>query len=263
MANTSTAIETSSRNARKFSSNFAPWMNKPQGITNCPNGLEYLAVLDQIFVEQKVQVHGVIPASEGQNSYFVKNSKGEKIYYAEEHSDALGRTICGHRRMFDMTITDKDGNVVLNLFHPLACDYCCCPCWLQRIEVATASGTLLGKVIQKWSLWVPKFVVTKKKKVIFLIKGQYCTCSCCCGSIDVQFKIINPYDKSKIGCISKYVSGIVTDISSDADDFGISFPMETDIKMKAVLLGAIFLLDYMYFETHSLQNRALLAAMLA
>ncbi|KAF2881504.1 hypothetical protein ILUMI_24661 [Ignelater luminosus] len=257
-------MQTTSSNASKHSSKFAPWMVKPKGISDCPNGLEYLAVLDQLFVEQQVEMTEVITGVEGENSYIVKNNIGEKIYFAQEHSDVLGRTICGHRRMFDITITDKEGNTVLQLFHPLACDYCCCPCWLQSIEVATAGGTLLGKVIQKWSLWIPRFKVTNAhKKVIFRIKGPCCTCSCCCGSSDVQFKLINPYDKSEVGYLSKYWSGLAKEVFTDADNFGVSFPMDTDIKMKAVLLGAIILIDYMFFETNSLQNRALLAAMLA
>jgi len=33
-----------------------------------------------------------------------------------------------------------------------------------------------------------------------------------------------------------------------ADNFAVSFPIDLDVRMKAVLLGTIFLIDFMYFE---------------
>ena len=35
---------------------------------------------------------------------------------------------------------------------------------------------------------------------------------------------------------------------TDSDNFGISFPMDLDVRMKATLLGALFLIDIMFFE---------------
>ena len=35
---------------------------------------------------------------------------------------------------------------------------------------------------------------------------------------------------------------------TDAQNFGLTFPIDLDVKMKAVLLGATFLIDFMYFE---------------
>ena len=35
---------------------------------------------------------------------------------------------------------------------------------------------------------------------------------------------------------------------TDADNFGINFPIDLDVKVKATLLGATFLIDFMYFE---------------
>lgn len=35
---------------------------------------------------------------------------------------------------------------------------------------------------------------------------------------------------------------------TDADNFGVTFPLDLDVKMKATLLGAVFLLDFMFFE---------------
>ena len=46
----------------------------------------------------------------------------------------------------------------------------------------------------------------------------------------------------KVGKISKQWSGFAREIFTDADFFGINFPMDLDVRMKAVLLGATFLI---------------------
>lgn len=45
-----------------------------------------------------------------------------------------------------------------------------------------------------------------------------------------------------IGRIQKQWSGLAKEIFTDADNFGITFPMDLDVKMKAILLGACFLI---------------------
>ena len=47
---------------------------------------------------------------------------------------------------------------------------------------------------------------------------------------------------------SKQWSGLLREAFTDSDIFGISFPMDLDVRMKAVLLAACFLIDFMYFE---------------
>lgn len=55
-------------------------------------------------------------------------------------------------------------------------------------------------------------------------------------------------DGSEIGKISKQWSGLVKEAFMDADNFGVQFPMDLDVKAKACLLGAVFLIDFMFFE---------------
>lgn len=45
-----------------------------------------------------------------------------------------------------------------------------------------------------------------------------------------------------MGRICKQWSGLAREMFTDADHFGISFPMDLDVKMKAVLIGACFLI---------------------
>lgn len=45
-----------------------------------------------------------------------------------------------------------------------------------------------------------------------------------------------------VGKISKQWMGFVREAFTDADNFGIQFPLDLDVKMKAVMLGACFLI---------------------
>lgn len=47
---------------------------------------------------------------------------------------------------------------------------------------------------------------------------------------------------SRVGRITKQWSGLGKEYFTDADNFGISFPMDLDVNMKAVMLGAVFLI---------------------
>ena len=60
-----------------------------------------------------------------------------------------------------------------------------------------------------------------------------------CNSLSVSLQV---------GKISKRRSGVLKEAFTDADNFGISFPMDLDVKIKATLLGAVFLIDFMFFE---------------
>jgi hypothetical protein len=47
---------------------------------------------------------------------------------------------------------------------------------------------------------------------------------------------------TQVGKISKKWSGLAREAFTDADNFGINFPQDLDVKMKAVMLGACFLI---------------------
>jgi len=49
-------------------------------------------------------------------------------------------------------------------------------------------------------------------------------------------------DGHPVGRISKQWTGLIKESLTDTDNFGINFPMDLDVRMKAVLLGACFLI---------------------
>lgn len=51
-----------------------------------------------------------------------------------------------------------------------------------------------------------------------------------------------PDESRSVGRISKQWGGLLREALTDSDDFGLQFPMDLDMRMKAVLLGATFLI---------------------
>ncbi|XP_073215842.1 phospholipid scramblase 1-like isoform X2 [Lepidochelys kempii] len=177
----------------------AAWIPAPPPTLNCSPGLEYLSQIDQILVHQQIELLEVLTGFETNNKYEIKNSLGQRVYFAAEENDCCTRNCCGPSRSFTIRIIDNMGQEVITLQRPLRCSACCCPCCLQEVK-----------------------------------------------SMD---------ESSVVGRISKQWSGFVREAFTDADNFGIQFPLDLDVKMKAVMIGACFLIDFMFFEQTGNKNQ--------
>ncbi|XP_062341443.1 phospholipid scramblase 1 [Osmerus eperlanus] len=211
-----------------------------------PPGLEYLTQVDQILVHQKIELLEALTSFETNNQYEIKNSLGQMIYTAKEDNDCCTRNCCGTLRRFQMKIKDLHDQEVIHIVRPFRCASCCFPCCLQEMEVQSPPGTTVGYVVQEWHPFIPKFSIQgASKETLLKIEGPFCACKCC---QDVVFKVMGKDGDNVIGQITKQWSGMVKEMFTDTDNFGIQFPMDLDVKIKAVLLGACFLIDFMFFE---------------
>ncbi|EDL20919.1 uncharacterized protein LOC78459 isoform X1 [Mus musculus] len=212
-----------------------------------PPGLEYLLHIDHIMIQQQFEFVEAVLGFETANRYKINDKLGQKVYYAAEDFNFLTLNCCGAIRPFTMRIFDNSGREVITLRRPLRCDCCCCPCCLQQIEIQAPPGVPVGYVIQTWHPCRPKFTVqNEEKQDVLKIIGPICVCNIG-GSIDFEIKSLD--EEFVVGRISKHWSGILKEILTDVDTFGIQFPLDLDVKMKAVMLGACFLIDFMFFES--------------
>lgn len=145
-----------------------------------------------------------------------------------------------------MKVFDNMQREVIHLSRPLRCQCCCCPCCLQEIEIQSPPGTVIGYVEQKWTWWKAKLEIQDaQRQPIMVVNGPCCPCSC--GS-DVEFPLNSLDGSSEIGMISKQWTGLAREMFTDAENFGVRFPLDLDVKYKAILMGATFLIDFMFFE---------------
>jgi hypothetical protein len=54
--------------------------------------------------------------------------------------------------------------------------------------------------------------------------------------------VLSADGETEVGIVSKEFSDLFTEMFTDADRFRVTFPMDLDVQMKAVLLGAVFLI---------------------
>ncbi|XP_015271718.1 PREDICTED: phospholipid scramblase family member 5-like [Gekko japonicus] len=219
---------------------------KAQPAASLPPGLEYLHQLDQIIIHQQVELLQVILGTETCSKYEIKNHMGQRVYFAVEENGCFDRNFCSPLRSFTIRITDNTGQEVITVNRPLRCNSCWFPCYLQELEVQSPPGTTVGYVIQKWDPLLPKFTIrNENNEDVLKIIGPYATCGCF-GDVDFEVKSLN--EMATIGKISKYWSGFVNNIFTNTANFGIQVPVDLDVKIKAVMIGACFLIDLMFFE---------------
>jgi len=231
------------------------WMPPVERIPDCPEGLEYLTKLDHVFIKQKTSMLEVFTGFECANKYKILNNQGQQCYYAFEESNWCCRQCCGSQRKFKMVITDNNKDVVLTIKRPFkwlagpSSSWCACiKACADEVKIEDKHGKTLGYVRQHCSFWKPHYsILDDDKDEKFEIIGPCCPCHGCGDSID--FPISKKGDKDKVVAnIGKKWSGFAKEMFTDSDNFGVSFPLDMDVKLKATIMGAVFLIDFMYFE---------------
>jgi len=236
-------------------------MASPGAMSGIPAGLEYLTQVDQLICKQIVEMFEVLTGWECKNKYRILNTLNQQVYYAFEESDLCNRMCCGPNRGFIIHITDNYQQEVLRIERPFKCCKGCCwcaeGCCDYPVYVKDAQGNLLGSVHMRNSKCAPHFgIYDVNETLIYDMWGPCCPCQCCLGCTgDIKFPMISQRDHSEVGTISKIWTGVCRDILTDADTFGVTFPMDLDVKHKALMIGAVFVIDFMVFETQNNNNQ--------
>uniref|UniRef100_A0A8D0FPZ2 Phospholipid scramblase n=1 Tax=Strix occidentalis caurina TaxID=311401 RepID=A0A8D0FPZ2_STROC len=174
------------------------------------------------------------------SKYEIKNHLGQRVYFAVEENDCFDRNLCSPIRSFTIRIADNTGREVIRVKRPLRCNSCWFPCFLQELEVQSPPGTVAGYVVQNWDPFLPKFTIqNESKEDVLKIVGPCATCGCF-EDVDFEVKALN--EMSTIGKISKYWSGFVNNVFTNTANFGIQVPVDLDVRIKAVMIGACFLI---------------------
>ncbi|XP_070198575.1 phospholipid scramblase 1-like [Littorina saxatilis] len=121
-------------------------------ITERLQGLEHLAMLDQVVIKQETHLLEVLLPFEVSNKYAVCNNQGQRIFYAAEQSSFVCRQCCGHARPFVLKLCDNSGVPILHVERPCNCGafcrHCCC-CSDFILVNCESTGEFLGKVEMK------------------------------------------------------------------------------------------------------------------
>ncbi|XP_032080869.1 phospholipid scramblase 1-like isoform X2 [Thamnophis elegans] len=223
-------------------------MPAPPVPPKCPPGLEYLSQMDQVIIDQQLEIMEMISGYETCNKYEIKNPMGQWVYFAAEENDDYNLQRYGTFRSFTIKLYDSANQPVIQVSREFHCVCCCCPCicCLQKLEVQAPLGTVIGYVKQKCYCCKPRFVIQNEagENIVKLVGPNLCNVR----FRDVPFEIKSLNQKSAIGQITRKWKGMATEAVSDASNFIIQFPMDLEVKTKTLVLGACFLLDFLFFE---------------
>ncbi|CAF3982742.1 unnamed protein product, partial [Adineta steineri] len=224
------------------------WMEKPLGD---PSGLAYLKPLDALLAKQVVSLTEMMIGLPTQAKFGIFNDKGEQVYYAFEESDICQRLYCPKTRKFDLHIVDSTNQEIIRIKREFKCCSGCCWCACcegcsQEVTVESPPGTVIGFVSQECSCWRMHYILKDASQTpILKIVGPGCICdgpyTCCCEN---KFTLYGTDGITEIGAIHKKYRGFIAEAMTSADNFAIRIPMDMDVKMKAVALGALFLIDF-------------------
>lgn len=194
--------------------------------------MEKLSSLEMAMVKQKVEWVEVFTGFEGKNRYSVKDSYDNEIYFAVEKSSWLARLFLQFMRPLEVHVMNLDGAGVFKIVKPFRF-------FFHEGRVGDFNGKYYGKVKRRFSLLIKRISVEDPS-------GQ--------ELYDIKSEVMHPWtlkihkNGQEVGEIIKKWSGVGKEIFTDADNFTIKFPVGAAVEEKALLLGALFLADLVYFE---------------
>lgn len=194
---------------------------------------EQLQDVSELVVTQNADWSESFTGYEKCNKYQLSDEKCEHVFAAAEFDQSfLLRNLLEAKRPFDMNIFGLDGQILLRIHRPFKF-------FFSEISVSTGTMEPIGSVKQYFALFNRCFgVVNKFGREILTITGPFLR--------PWTFEIFK--GPRTIGKIHKQWSGLAREAFSNADTFGITFPQSITAADKALLIGAVFLIDFEYFE---------------
>ena len=196
--------------------------------------MERLESVDAFAVSQEKEWVEIFTGFETRNRYRVLDASGTELLYiaGEAEGSFWTRNILQSIRPFTIYIMTPDQSRVLILKRPFRF-------YFHKLDIFDPGWNLLGTVQRRFSVLRRNYSVLNSSghEVLQLF-----------GPILHPWTFIVQRAGREIGRITKKWSGLFKEAFTKADNFGVTFPAELDINLKTLLLGAVFLIDFVHFE---------------
>ena len=204
--------------------------------------LHHLAAANALMVRQQKEWGEILAGFETRNKYEVTDHWGNPVFQVEEEGGGFARVLTRFLltalRPFTMHLFSPDGKGLLLFKRPFRF-------FFHQLDICKANGSPLGTVKRRFSILRRRYsVLDRHGREMFQLFGPLLR--------PWTFLIKN--GEQELGKIVKKWSGLFKEAVTDADNFGINFPQGIDLGKKAVLLGAVFLIDFVHFENNGKGN---------
>ncbi|CAB04084.3 Phospholipid scramblase [Caenorhabditis elegans] len=220
--------------------------------------LQLLTSLSKVEVHEIMQPVEILADWGTAKRYQIRNENGEQCYDVLEESDGSERRFCGSQRGFVMHINNALKAEVLTVKREFrccgGCCYGCCACvGCCQHDCVVESPTLgtLGTIRQRFGFLTTSFdVMDGKGARIFRIEIPFWKLM---GFQDKEFSIKNIDDGTEIGKIIRKTARLAGE-PIVFKKYTINFPTDLDVKLKAVLMGATFLIVNNFLEFQQIHD---------
>ncbi|XP_053983383.1 phospholipid scramblase 4 isoform X1 [Hylaeus volcanicus] len=218
------------------------WTSTSRSQLSALSGSHFLGNVEQLEIQQVVDLSTLLARSGKGLQYRVKVPKAETLFLAmeakpENRSDGFS---CSKLLRDDLTM-----NIL---------DQCGEPAFIMKInsrwtytlnklrKITVGSSNLIGTVEENFSIMGPSFTVyDATRNELCSIFGPN-VCGCCMYS-EAQFQVISVDGTHQIASLMHQWDNTLRDYI-----LLITFPADTNIKLKSLLLAAAFLMEHMYFK---------------
>ncbi|XP_026089822.1 phospholipid scramblase 2 [Carassius auratus] len=219
-----------------------------------PLQLESLTWIDQLFVYKEPHpdecFDEVCCGIKPDNRYKVKDNVGNVLFSILEDSDYCSRHLY-QGRSFIMNVINESNKEVIRLVHPFVCGS-----FNHELEVQSPPGFTIGHVRQNWHVCLPQFTVENKRgEAVAKIAGPFLPLTCC---VDQNFELVSLNGAATDEPFGEIIKPFSCSVINTGADFVLRFPSDLDVQMKATLLGACILIDFMHYDKPKQQILCLL-----
>ncbi|CAF2077277.1 unnamed protein product [Rotaria magnacalcarata] len=224
--------------------------------TNVASGIDILRTVSLLLIKQRPSVAEAILGIAMKAKFDILTDNKEQILFAHEESDFCQRLCCTSSRRFTLHVLNNSRQEIMQIHREFTCFSGCCWCAYckgcrQEVTIEAPPGQPIGTVTQAGSCWRMHYVLKDiEERTTLTIVGPRCICDgawcCCCKN---KFTLFGTDGTTEIGAIHKKYSGYCKEAFTSADNYTYEVPLNLDVKMKAIVLAALFVIDFTNFST--------------
>ncbi len=194
-----------------------------------------LADHNRILIRQKKEWGEILTGFETRNRYALSSEDGDEIGFAAEEGGGVGknfgRVFLGPARACRLHVYNKDGDAVGHGDKPFR--------WLFYEMTCFDGDQKIGRIQRRFRVLGRRFTIfdADDREILTIDSPLFKIWT---------FKVLS--GGRQIGKISKKWGGMVKEMFTAADTFGVEFQRDTHPDVKKLLLIATFLIDFCCFE---------------
>ena len=243
-------------------------MAPPMMPASYPDPYEYLMRYNCVRVIENINLWETFTAFNSGRKYaiFLVNSEDDEIpnnqqplMNAVEESNCCERQMCGSHRNFNMNIFGPDNNVMVTMNRPFTCQIFCLN--TPEMHILDANGQSCGYVKNIFHCFNHNFsIVDDTGAECMTIESTCCQPGEWCflpfgACSEIVYNVVNNRTNT-VGCIKRKWDSWARQLFTNADTFTITFPPQSNVHERLLLLAATFLINVMYFEHRQRDNHS-------